>query len=240
MDNIFTRMKRLLKIYIVFCCILPCVAVAQDERSVECRILTFERAGGVKKLQLLSDKKKLTKVDMHKNNFSGPYKIKGSVLFFYNEVTKIEDLKHTPTVAKVALPASLGNRVLLIALVHKGKYEFIPMKDSYESFNNGQIRMINLTSKVIGAMLNQKSVMIKPGKMHLWKKISTQKKKAHEYPAEFYTKDKEKFKIFSSGYWQYRPDVRKYSFLYNDPKSGRIRIKSIADYPTESEATPAE
>jgi len=225
-------MKPLIINFLLMLCLLPLQAIAQKAASLQIRILTFERVNGIKDMQMLYAKKKFTKVKMHKNNFSGPFKVQGrSLQFFKSEVDLLADTDYEPKPeSSLTVPLSLGSKVLLIAIPVSGKYKFLPVEDSHDQFGKGQIRMINLTGSLIGAKLNSKSASIKPKQVHLWKNISD-KKEAHDYPAEFFVRDGEKFNIFSSGYWQYRPELRKYSFIYRDPNSRNIKIKSIADYP---------
>jgi len=178
-------MKKIIFSYLIYS-ILASV-FAQAARNVEFRVITFERVGDAKVLQLL-DGNKVTDIKMHKNNFSGPYKSKGRTLRFYNSETDLKGKKkkNKPVPdAQVTIPNALGSKVILIAVPDNGKYKLFPIKDNSQKFLKGEITMINLTDSSVNVSLNKEEAEISPEGVHVWKNISPEKE-AHEYPVKFY------------------------------------------------------
>jgi hypothetical protein len=49
---------------------------------------------------------------------------------------------------------------------------------------------------------------------------------------EFYFQEGKAWRPISSSYWQYEPDVRNLTFCFKEPKTGRIRIRTIRELPS--------
>lgn len=215
--------------FVVFFIMGLSVGFAQTSKKLEVRILTFDRVDDIRKMNLLNGEKVL-EVGLHKNNFTGPYELSTRELRFFKVGKDLSEPENLTPDASVTIPLEMGNKVLLVAIPNREKYVFIPMKEGYDDFKNGEITMINLTNLSVGASLNDKDTLIPAGGAHVWRDISKQKV-AHEYPAKFYHTKNKKYQLFSSGYWEFRPDVRKYCFIYyKNTETKRIKISSISDY----------
>ena len=203
-------------------------ASSSDKGTVRFRVLTFERSGGLEEIFLTGEDGSPGKaVKMHKNNFSGPYTAKKRKLIFSRH-TEAGELA-SGLVGKVSLPESLGSKVLLIALpTSKGGYAFYPMSDNFSAFSAGQFKFVNLTGVTIAGKLNAQKVKVSPRSSSPSKAFS-KKQKPHSFPVEFYFAQGKKWMPFSSNFWRHEPDVRSIVFFYRDPKTKRIRIRSIPE-----------
>ena len=211
-------------------------ALAQSKSSskqgVSFRVLTFERVKGLKIIHLIEDQKSLP-ISMHKNNFTGRYQSKSRTLHFFRDASSDQnaDKKNRVSAGVVKVPSSLGSKVLLIAVpTQKQTYHFLPIADNFQNFNAGEMKIINLTKVNIAARLNDKTFKAQPLSVTNLGKVSHQKK-AHTYPAEFFSKKGEKWSSFSSSYWQYEPDTRKLAFCFMEPRTARIRLRTIRELP---------
>jgi hypothetical protein len=200
-----------------------------SKAGVVFRVLTFDRVKDLKEIDLVEGEKSM-EISMHKNNFTGPYKASSRVLRFSRPAVEGEGKRVFAGMVKV--PDSLGSRVLLIAVpTNKKTYHFFPFSDDIQSFRAGEMKLINLTQVVITAKLNSKPFKVAPLKTTNVGKLS-QNKDAHSYPVEFYFQEGKAWRPISSSYWQYEPDVRNLTFCFKEPKTGRIRIRTIRELPS--------
>ena len=206
---------------------------SHSKQKISFRVLTFERVKGLKIIHLVEGEKSQP-ISMHKNNFTGRYESKGRTLHFFREAPsgKKGEQETSVSAGVVKVPKSLGSKILLIAVpTQKKTYQFVAISDNFQTFNAGEMNLINLTNVSIAARLNNKTFKATPlGVTHLGK--VSHEKKSHTYPAEFFSQKGKKWSSFSSSYWQYEPDARKLAFCFMEPRTGRIRLRTIRELPT--------
>lgn len=211
------------------------VHAQKDENSnsgVEFRVLTFDRIKNLAEIDLV-DGQNTQVVKMHKNNFSGPFKSSSRVLQFYQRGGDGLEEKNKDRVSAgmIKIPEHFGSQILLIAVPGKKQtYQFIPIADSFHDFHPGEMKLINLTDVLIATKLNNLAFQVAPYKVANVGKLS-KKQKPHSYPVEFYTRKEKKWIPISSSFWQHEPDVRNLTFCYVEPRTGRIRIRTIRELP---------
>lgn len=195
------------------------------------RVLTFDRVKDLKVIDLMEGETR-QKISMHKNNYTGPYKSSQRELRFFRPAVENEGDDAKPVSAgRIKVPSSLGARVLLIAVPGKDKkYHFFPVADDFQKFGAGKMKLINLTKVSIAARLNNKSFKAAPMSVSDLGKLSL-KNEPHSYPAEFYFREGDKWSPLSSSSWLHEPDVRQLAFCFKEPKTGRIRIRTIRELP---------
>lgn len=218
----------LLTMLLAWALTLTYASAYQEQGTVRFRVLTFERSSGLKKIFLGNDDGKAGEmVTMHKNNYTGPYTARSRNITFLRPAEANDD--PPVVVGRVSLPESLGNRVLLIALpAAKSGYRFLPISDKRVAFKAGQIKFVNLTGVTVAGKLNAQKIKIAPHATSPGRSFSKEVK-SHSFPVEFYYDKNKKWKPFSSSYWLHDPDVRSIVFFYLDPKTERLRIRSISE-----------
>ena len=236
MNQLFTYCRVALLVTFFFSVQAQAENKSHSKAGISFRVLTFERVKGLKIIHLIEGVKSQT-ISMHKNNFTGQYKSKSRTLHFSREAPsgKEADAKNRVSAGVVKVPPSLGSKILLIAVPsQKETYQFFPISDNFQKFQAGEMSLINLTKVNIATRLNGKAFKAPAQSVTHLGKVSNQKK-SHTYPAEFFAKKGGKWKSFSSSYWQYEPDARKLAFCFMEPRTERIRLRTIRELPSVKE-----
>lgn len=231
MNTMFCFFSAMVVVITMMSSSLHAQADSRNDGGVSFRILTFERVKGMKVIQymLKPGTAEGKEVSMHKNNFTGPYKASSRVLQFF--LPADESGAKPRAVGKVSIPARLGKKILLIALPKDEKtYQFYPIADDIKRFKQGETKLINLSKVEVATKMNNKPFKVNANAVTSVPAISS-KKEPHSYPVEFYFRENGKWMPLMSSAWQFEPDVRNFSFIYWDPKSKRIRIRTIRELP---------
>jgi hypothetical protein len=216
-------------------------AQSRGTQGMRVRLLVFGRLVGAETLLLVDPKnpEESREVKVHLNNFTGPYRAPSRRVVLA-EPGAGEGGK-PKVVAKIAVPASYGARVLLVLVPNGGKdggYQMIPVRDDRVGFAPGERRLVNLTRYALGGQFDDKKVLIKPKTVTPLKlRKPPGGRETHEVVVYFRAKDKDPWTPLTSTVWPYDPEARSLVFFYWSAAEKRIRIQSIAEVPAAEKST---
>lgn len=224
-------MKRLLLVTLVAALAAP--AAAQN-RTLTARTLCFSYVQDVKSVWVPGGSEEgMTEVGLFTAVHSLPFQMRtteGKAVFF-----KPSEDSETPyePIATTSIPDSPAVLFLFLPSGQQNQpYRVVSLADDKRNFPYGSVRLMNLSTAQVRIHLGEhsgpKAVALAPGKSFLVPKVS-RVDGFNRYPvlAEFRT-DKG-FARFHHTAWQAIEGKRDLAIVFNDPQSGRPRIRHYED-----------
>ena len=136
------------------------------------------------------------------------------------------------------LPAGeKGSFLLLVLADRQGKWKILPVADDAGRFGAGDRFMVNATAESVAVRFDQQRVRLHPGRSSYFKSPAG-KAEGEKIEVEMFQDVKGTLKPFNSTYWPVSKDLRTIVLIYPDLRTGKPRVRSLADMP-EPEPAPA-
>jgi len=136
------------------------------------------------------------------------------------------------------LPASdTGSFLLLILADKKGQWKVLPVADDPGRFAAGDRFMINATAESVAVRFDKQRVRLNPGRTSYFKSPAD-KAEGDKIEVEMFQELKGALKPFNSTYWPVAKDLRTIVLIYPDLRTGKPRVRSLADMPEPAPANP--
>jgi len=134
------------------------------------------------------------------------------------------------------LPASdTGSFLLLILADKKGQWKVLPVADDPGRFAAGDRFMINATAEAVAVRFDKQRVRLNPGRTSYFKSPAD-KAEGDKIEVEMFQELKGALKPFNSTYWPVAKDLRTIVLIYPDLRTGKPRVRSLADMPEPAPA----
>ena len=210
--------------------LLTGACLAQEPAAVSVRTLAFDLPDAAVELSVQrEDPDTARNLEVHVNQFGQPSKLPPGT---YSARSASFDGKQT-----FSLPAGgPGSFLLLVLADKKGQWKILPVADDPERFGAGDRFMINVTADPVAVRFDKQRVKLNPGRSSYFKSPAGKAEK-DKIEVEMFRESKGELKPFNSTYWPVAKDLRTVVLIYPDIRTGKPRVRSLADMP---EPVPAD
>ncbi|MCW1886674.1 hypothetical protein OKA04_18190 [Luteolibacter flavescens] len=134
------------------------------------------------------------------------------------------------------LPAGeSGSFLLLVLSDKKGQWKILPVADDASRFAAGDRFMINATVAPVAVRFDKQRIRLDPGRSSYFKS-PVGKAEGDKIEIEMFQEVKGALKPFNSTYWPVAKDLRTVVLIYPDLRTGKPRVRSLADMPESATA----
>lgn len=220
------------KVLILFFC-LSSFIIAQESAKRTCRILYLGAPADAPKELILYDGKNPQKVELPSMNLSPVYKLASgdiTIRLLTKEPPNAEEVN--PAAPSVAIPASVTDCYLLIAQNPKNTVAPISMQlvnASPAKFGKGEMLWFNLTPHLIGGVVGERKLLLKPMSQSILKSPTT---KIGDYPIKigYQISGSERAYPITETKWIHDPKARSVVFVVSRGGNGLPAIMSFPDF----------
>jgi len=231
------RTDRLLAPFLALGLCLAASCLAQNEKQVTLRFLSFPKNVRPEPVQLRLADGEVIEVKAPSNSLSEPYQVP---LMNSWSVGKLElnDAQEGAFVEYGAAP-SIPARKQLILLIRKGEtnadgLEVVPMDDSADKFGGGEFFFMNAAKVDIAGILGGKKFMLEPGSHQIVKPEEFTKRGEQGmekvFTQFFFKNASAEAKEFFSSTWPANKKARSMVFFYHDDHTKRLRFHTVRDF----------
>lgn len=206
-------------------------ALAQDGK-VTLQFVSFPKTLKPEPVELLIGKGKTMMVELPTHELSAPYRVDAREAWALGKMD--EDAEGKPAFTVYGRTKSLGVAKQLILVIRKGKtsadgFKLIPFDNRAGKFGGGQFLFVNAATVAIAGEVGTRKFALAPGRTAI---ITPRPDQGDQLcHATLFYRINQEAKGFLDTNWPLQPDARGLIFIYNDPRTSRLRLHTIRDFP---------
>jgi hypothetical protein len=217
---------------LLFAAILSLAPAVHAQDKVALQLLSFPRAQNPDPVELLVGDQKTLEVEIPTNRLSQTYSVPRSTLWVVGETVVGPDGKSS--FKEFGRTRALDSPSQLLLLIRKGQepsdgFVVMAMDNREASFGGGRFLFMNAATVDIAGEVGGAKFVIQSGNHSIVRPRS--ESGADSFHAMFYFRAEEAARPFFSTRWPVSEAARSLVFFYNDPKTDKIRLHTIRDFP---------
>jgi len=231
------RTDRLLAPFLALGLCLAASCLAQNEKQVTLRFVSFPKSVSHEPLQLRLADGEVIEVKAPSNSFSPPYRVPRMSKW---SIGKLElDQNRKPVFKEYGNAAPIASKEQLILLIRQGEensdgLQVLPMDATADNFAGGEFFFMNAAKVDIAGILGGAKFMLKPGDYKFIKPKELIKQGEGDaeqlFTQFFYKRSDDKAKEFFSSKWPANKKSRNMVFFYHDAHRGSLRLHTVRDF----------